>query len=59
MRNISMDLGNMNNFLLTEANTSPLQNVTFLSNVFMMTFFTALGFKAINNIVGEYGGDEK
>ena len=48
-----MDLANMNNFPLTEATTSPLQNVTFLSNVFMMTFFTALGFNTLNSVIGE------
>ena len=32
----------------------PQQNVTFLANVFTMTFLTQLGFEGLNYIAGEF-----
>ena len=53
-----MDLTNINRFLFTEANaaSSQLQNVTFLANVFTMTFFSALGIHTVANFLGEHLG---
>ena len=51
-----MDLTNINRFLFTEANaaSSQLQNVTFLANVFTMTFFSVLGIQTVANFFGEH-----
>ena len=40
---------NIDNFI----NDVGLGNVTFIANVFMMTFFTALGVETVRNFVGE------
>ena len=34
--------------------TSQVQNATFISNVFMMTLLTSLGFEGVRYYVGEY-----
>ena len=40
---------NIDNFI----NDVGLGNVTFIANVFMMTFFTALGVETVRSFVGE------
>ena len=32
---------------------SQVQNITFLSNVFLMTFFTSLGFHGVRSVIGK------
>ena len=47
---------NINNLLFTEASvgsTSQLQNVTFLQNAFMVTFFTYLGLEGLQYFIGQ------
>ena len=47
---------NFNNLLFTEASvgsTSQLQNVTFLQNAFMVTFFTYLGLEGLQYFIGQ------
>ena len=47
---------NINSLLFTEASvgtTSNLQNVTFLQNAFMVTFFTYLGFEGLKYFIGQ------
>ena len=47
---------NINNLLFTEASsvvtTNQLQNVTFLQNAFMVTFFTFLGLEGLKYFIG-------
>ena len=47
---------NINNLLFTEASSvvtnSQLQNVTFLQNAFMVTFFTFLGLEGLKYFIG-------
>ena len=43
----------MSTFPLSLVNPPP-QNVTFLSNVFVMTFLTQLGLEGLKFIVGEF-----
>ena len=48
---------NFNNLLFTEASvgsTSHLQNVTFLQNAFMVTFFTYLGVEGLKYFIGQF-----
>ena len=40
---------NIDNFI----NDVGMSNVTFIANVFMMTFFTALGVETVRSFVGE------
>ena len=50
-------MDNINSLLFTEASvgtTSNLQNVTFLQNAFMVTFFTYLGFEGLKYFIGEF-----
>ena len=47
----------MENLLFTEASvgtTSNLQNVTFLQNAFMVTFFTYLGVEGLKYFIGQF-----
>ena len=44
---------NINNLLTPEVSLGQLHNVTFIANVFMMTFFTALGLESLKLYVGE------
>ena len=47
---------NINSLLFTEASvahTSHLQNVTFLQNAFMVTFFTYLGIEGLKYFIGQ------
>ena len=47
---------NLNNLLFTEASvgsSSHLQNVTFLQNAFMVTFFTYLGVEGLKYFIGQ------
>ena len=47
---------NINNLLFTEASvgtTSHLQNVTYLQNAFMVTFFTYLGVEGLKYFIGQ------
>ena len=47
---------NINNLLFTEASVgsaSQLQNVTFLQNAFMVTFFTYLGLEGLQYFIGQ------
>ena len=47
---------NINNLLFTEASsvvtTNQMQNVTFLQNAFMVTFFTFLGLEGLKYFIG-------
>ena len=48
----------MESDLFSDANTfsllsSQAQNITFLSNVFMMTFFTTLGVQGLRSLIGK------
>ena len=45
-----------NNFINfpSPLDTSQVQNATFISNVFMMTLLTSLGFEGVRYYVGEY-----
>ena len=50
------NMENINSLLFTEASvgtTSPLQNVTFLQNAFMVTFFTYLGIEGLKYFIGQ------
>ena len=47
---------NINSLLFTEASVAPtshLQNVTFLQNAFMVTFFTYLGLEGLQYFIGQ------
>ena len=49
---------NINSLLFTEASvgtTSHLQNVTFLQNAFMVTFFSYLGVEGLKYFIGQSG----
>ena len=55
-RGQSLRMENINNLLFTEASsvvtTNQLQNVTFLQNAFMVTFFTFLGLEGLKYFIG-------